>query len=122
MFYCYYKWADSDAIGHKTHVNAGKSMHGPLLVTRVQHVSACVSSPLFLSERCGWLLRALGSPWVAQRVWAIPKWVSNSVSRSIESLSVHARIHTHTHTPIEMSVNSVNFNEMSCCGLSRRLE
>lgn len=44
--------------------------------------------PLFLSERWGWLLTALGSPCVAQRVWAMPKWVSNTSSRSSESFSI----------------------------------
>ena len=31
---------------------------------------------LFSSERCGWEFTALGTPWVAQRVWAIPTWTS----------------------------------------------
>lgn len=44
-------------------------------------------SPLFLSERCGWLLTGLGSPWVAQRVWAIPRCTSNSMSRSMSCCS-----------------------------------
>lgn len=43
--------------------------------------------PLPLSERCGWLLTALGTPWVAQRVWAMPKWVSNSTFKSMLSCS-----------------------------------
>lgn len=43
--------------------------------------------PLPLSDRCGWLLTALGAPWVAQRVCAMPKWVSNSTSKSMLSCS-----------------------------------
>jgi hypothetical protein len=43
--------------------------------------------PLPLSERCGWLLTALGTPWVAQRVWAMPKCVSNSTFKSMLSCS-----------------------------------
>lgn len=43
--------------------------------------------PLPLSERCGWLLTALGTPWVAQRVCAMPKWVSNSTFKSMLSCS-----------------------------------
>lgn len=34
------------------------------------------------SERCGWELTAFGSPWVAQRVCAIPTWTVNSASQS----------------------------------------
>lgn len=43
--------------------------------------------PLSLSERWGWLLTMLGSPCVAQRVWAMPKCVKSSSSRSSESFS-----------------------------------
>lgn len=43
--------------------------------------------PLVLLDRCGWLLRGLGTPWVAQRVWAMPRWTSNSKSRSISFCS-----------------------------------
>lgn len=48
-------------------------------------------SPLFLSERCGWLLMGLGSPWVAQRVCAIPRCTSNSMSRSMSCCSAGRR-------------------------------
>ena len=39
------------------------------------------SSPLFSSDRWGWLLTSFGTPWVAQRVWAIPTCVVNSSSK-----------------------------------------
>lgn len=47
------------------------------------------SIPLFLSERCGWLLTSFGTPCVAHRVCAIPTWVSYSMSKSSLSLSVN---------------------------------
>ena len=60
------------------------------LFTYVLYVSMKVQLcmlPLSLSERWGWLLTALGSPCVAQRVWAMPKCVHSSSSRSSESFS-----------------------------------
>lgn len=50
--------------------------------------------PLSLSERWGWLLTELGSPCVAQRVWARPKCVRSSSSRSSESFSEEAKKNT----------------------------
>lgn len=45
------------------------------------------TKPLSGSERWGWLLTSLGTPWVAQRVCAIPQWMSTlrSVSSSLLS-------------------------------------
>lgn len=57
--------------------------------------------PLFLSERCGWLLTGLGSPCVAHRVWAIPRCTSNSISKSISCCSKGDKMK--------------NFNIKSCC-------
>lgn len=55
-------------------------------------VLGCFDWPLVGSERWGWLLVGLGSPWVAQRVWAIPMWVSNSFSKSKSVVSAKESI------------------------------
>ena len=31
-----------------------------------------ITAILPLQSRCGWALRSVGAPWVAQRVWPIP--------------------------------------------------
>ena len=46
-----------------------------------QYDTQHTSSPLFSSDRWGWLLTSFGSPWVAQCVWAIPTCVENSSSK-----------------------------------------
>lgn len=65
-----------------------KSFHSfPIIEPLQSFQSIFMSIPLFLSERCGWLLTGLGSPCVAQRVWAIPRCTSNSISKSISCCS-----------------------------------
>lgn len=65
-----------------------KSFYSFPLLALCNHSKACTTSvPLFLSERWGWLLTGLGSPCVAQRVWAIPRCTSNSISKSISCCS-----------------------------------
>lgn len=49
------------------------------------HLHTIIPSPLLSSDRWGWLLTSLGTPWVAQRVCAIPTWVVNSTSMSKSS-------------------------------------
>jgi len=69
-----------ESVSILTHTSQGQSQ--PLgRGARLYHI------PLPLSERCGWLLTALGTPWVAHRVWAMPKWVSNSTFKSMLSCS-----------------------------------
>ena len=43
---------------------------------------------LLSSERWGWELTSLGTPWVAQRVWEIPQWVSWTRSKSSSSSTI----------------------------------
>ena len=41
--------------------------------------------PFCGSDLCGWVLTQLGSPWVAQRVWAMPQCVMNDMSYFISA-------------------------------------
>lgn len=73
------------------------------------HTNTFVCSlPLSLSERWGWLLRALGSPCVAQRVWARPKCVDSSSSRSSKSFSEHT---THNTNTLSLTWTGWNFKD-----------
>lgn len=49
----------------------------------------CIFIPLFTPERCGWLLTSLGTPWVAQRVWAMPTCVWSSSLNAMSSFAAN---------------------------------
>jgi hypothetical protein len=45
----------------------------------------CTTATVFVQSVCGWALRVLGAPWVAQRVWAMPVTAEGSVCPSCAS-------------------------------------
>ena len=55
-------------------------------------------------EMCGWALRSLGTPWVAQRVWAMPSppWVGSASSAS-SSLRTLPTVRRRFNLPLPLS-------------------
>ena len=53
--------------------------------------SGCGYLPFCGSDLCGWVFTQLGSPWVAQRVWAMPQCVMNDISYFISASAANKR-------------------------------